>query len=430
MSFSTHLRHALASFARYYASLGQLRDRRVATLGVANLLDSASSSIIVPLLPLYAESLGVGPFYLGLLFALPTAVKAVVSPAAGYLSDRTTRTPWMVGGMALGGASVVALAFASQPWLLLALRGIDGFAAAVRNAPTTAYLGDIAPAEERGQVMGAYRTMGILALAAGPAMGGGIATVAGLGAPFLVLGGFTLFGGLALTTLPRVAPQSDDGVAEFLDASAADLRVAATPSVLALGASAVVAAAGTNAMNPLLAPLLAATVDAGPTYVSLAWSSFGLGMALFIPVGGTLADRAGRVRSVVAGKLLWTVVVVGLVVGDWRVLPPALLAVGGVASALVAPALGALRYETAPADREGSLLGVYGALGSAGATAGPLVGGAVADLFGVGTAALGVGVLWALDAGLVLAGVEEPAVGSDAEPSSDAEPMEDDPAPE
>lgn len=411
------LRTALASLASHYASLRHLREPRLALLSVVNLLDKSSSSIIVPLLPLYAESLGVGPIYLGLLFALPTAVSALFSTPFGYLADRVARKPLVVAGMALSAVGVLGLALVVDPRALLALRAVDGFGSAMRNAPTTAYLGDLADDENRGRVMAAYQTLGMLSIAVGPALGGVLVAVGSLATPFLVLGGATLVGATALLRLPPSeradGPDADGAGSSLRDASPSDVRAAATPTVAALVVSSAVAAVGTNALNPLLAPLLAATVDAGPTYVSLAWSSFGVGLVLFVPVGGTLADRAGRRRSLVLGKALWAAVVVGLVVGDHRLLPPLLLALGGVASAFAGPALGALRYESAPEGREASLLGVYGTVGAAGAATGPLLAGLVADEFGLRIAVLGVGLLWTADAVGIAVGVDErPANGS------------------
>lgn len=410
MQSRPRLRTALASFASYYASLRHLREPRLALLSVANLLDKSSTSIVVPLLPLYAVSLGVGPVYLGLLFALPTAVSALFSTPFGYLADRVARKPLVVAGMALSAVGVLGLALVADPRALLALRAVDGFGSAMRNAPTTAYLGDLANDENRGQVMGAYQTLGMLSIAAGPALGGALVAVGSLATPFLVLGGATLVGAAALVGLPPSeradGTDADDAGPSLRDTSLPDLRAAATPTVVALVVSSAVAAIGTNALNPLLAPLLAATVDAGPTYVSLAWSSFGVGLVLFVPVGGTLADRAGRWRSLVLGKALWAAVVVGLVVGDHRLLPPLLLALGGVASAFAGPALVALRYESAPVGREASLLGVYGTVGAAGAAVGPLLAGVVASEFGLHTAILAVGLLWAVDAAAIAVGVE------------------------
>lgn len=81
-------------------------------LALANLFDMASTSIVVALLPIYAEQLGAGPVFLGLLFTFPTAASTLLSTPFGYLADRTSRKPWSVVGTIVGGLSVVGVGLA------------------------------------------------------------------------------------------------------------------------------------------------------------------------------------------------------------------------------------------------------------------------------------------------------------------------------
>lgn len=402
-SHRTH--RLLAQFLDHYRSLGQLRNPRLALLAGANLLDSASTSIVVPLLPLYAETLGVGPAYLGLLFAVPPLFRALFSTPMGYLADRLGRRPFLVGGTAASAAGVAGLALTTNPTAWLALRAVDGVGSAMRDPPTTAYIGDIADGDQRGQALGAYQTAGMLAVAVGPALGGGLAEAGSLGLPFLVLGGATLLGAALLAFLPPVPGGVDAG---FSLPSLEAVRGTLSLPIVVLAASGFAGVFGTAAMNPIFAPLLEVTVDAGPGYVGLVWTCLGLGLVLFVPVGGTLADERGRVRTLVAGKVLWAGVMVGLVTGTVAVLPPLLMFLGGVASAFSAPALGALRYEIAPEGGESTLLGFFGTLAAAGGVVGPLAGGWVAGVVGVRATAVLVGLLWLLDAVGLRVGVPEP----------------------
>ena len=406
-----------ASIVEYYGSLSELRDRRLAVLALANLLDKASTSVVVPLLPIYAEQLGAGPVFLGLLFTLPTGVSTLLSTPFGYLADRTGRRPWIVAGMILGGLSVLGVGLAGDPTTLLLFRGLDGAAMAMRSAPTTAYLGDVSEEESRGSVMAAYHAAGVVSIAVGPVLGGTLATIGTLATPFLVLGGLTLLGGVVLVWLPRSdhEPRGESvfGGTSFGGSlssarSATDhVRERLTTTVGALLVSGLLAQIGTAALSPLFAPLLTETVGGGPAAVSLAWSGLGVGILVFVPVGGTLADGAGRKRTLILGKGIWSAVTIGLVLAWVPILPVALMALGGVASAFVGPAQTALRYESAPEGGEGSLIGAYKTTGSVGGTIGPLLGGAVAGGVGIRGAVLAIGVLWALDASVIALGVRD-----------------------
>ena len=413
------LRRLLASITEHYSSLGELRDRRLAVLALANLLDMASTSIVVPLLPIYAERLGAGPVFLGLLFTLPTAVSTLLSTPFGYLADRTSRKPPIVAGTILGGLSVVGVGFAGDPTTLLLFRGIDGAAMAMRSAPTTAYLGDIAGEDNRGSVMSAYHAAGMVSIAGGPVLGGSLAAVGSLATPFFVLGGVTLIGGVVLVGLPRSPRDEPTDGSLFGESSLGESALSAVWSAIettrerasltvgALLASAFLAQVGTSALSPLFAPLLEATVGGGPAVASLAWSALGVGVLVFVPVGGTLADRAGRKSTLIAGKSIWFAVTIGLVLAWTPLLPVVLMAGGGIASAFTGPAQTALRYESAPEGGEGSLIGLYGTAASIGGTIGPLCGGFVAGAIGARGAVLAIGVLWAVDALVIGLGVRD-----------------------
>src|SRR5207244_13476159 len=66
----------------------------------------------------------------------------------------------------------------------LVLRLIHGFSTGFKPTGQTAYLSDIIPAERRGEAMGLLGTTGSVGMAAGPALGGPIASYCGLNAMF------------------------------------------------------------------------------------------------------------------------------------------------------------------------------------------------------------------------------------------------------
>lgn len=412
MQRSGRVRRSLAAIWQtirdQYSSLGLLRRQELALLSVTNLLDTMSGTIVVPLLPIYAATLGADPFTIGAIFAAPSVTKALLSVPFGYLSDRTARRPWILAGTVLGGLSVIGLAFAAGPLWLVGLRGLDGVGAAMKAPAANAYVGDLAADDERGRVFGAYHTLGRLGVVLGPAFGGAL-SVYGLAVPFLVLGVGTVLGGLLLVALPRHSTAGADEASGFGLQSDLSLSV----PISALLADTSVSAIGTGAFDPLFPLLLSATVGGGPSYAALVWSGFGMAMLLFVPVGGTLADQTGRTRTIALGKLVWGVVLFGLVVAGHPAVPVALLFVAGIASALAGPAKGALTYELASDGDEATLVGINGAAHSAGRALGPLVGGFVAAWFGVTTAVAGIGVLWMLLIANVVLLVPEPGDGDE-----------------
>jgi MFS family permease len=371
------LRSLLATLAAQYGSLGHLRDRRVALLAGAHCLDLASGSLVVPLLPVYADRLGADALALGLLFALPTAANAALATPCGRLADRVGRAPLVVAGLAVGAlatagvglvgvapglvAGVPLVAGAGPVAALLALRALDGVGRAVAGPAASSYLGDHAADDERAGVLGAHRTAGMIGVALGPALGGLLAARAGLAAPFLVLGGGTLAAALVLAVrLPSATtPTRDDGP----DAASLPTRLRAATATRVRAALAAVRDARSS-------------LDAGPV----------LAGRERVPSPASL-----RARLSVPTALLHV-----------RAAPLALFALGGLASALAAPATGALNYDVAPDGDEGAFLGAVSTAYAVGGAAGPLLGGAVAGLLGVRAAALAVAALWLANALVLL----------------------------
>ncbi len=381
-----------------YRSLGYLREPRLAALAVVHLLDVMSGSIVVPLLPSYAQRFGAGSLLLGLIFTLPAAASAVLSTPLGALADAYGRRTFIVVGLLLGSVATIGVGFAGTLPVLLVLRTFDGVGAAAAGPASKAVLGDLATNETRGRVTGAYRTVGMLGLAFGPIVGGLLADRFSLATPFVVLGVVTLAGTILVTVVLPEERVTDLERGLFDVPAVGALRGNLTAPAAALLFSALLSSVGTRAFDPMLAPLLAETTGATPSQVGFAWSAFGVSMALCLPIGGTVADRFPRRYAIVAGKSLWCLVLTTLALGTVGWLPPLALALGGVASAVSAPALGALHYEVAPDGAEGTFFGLIGAAFATGGTLGPLVYGGVAGVVDPRTVALVIAGSWLLDA--------------------------------
>jgi predicted MFS family arabinose efflux permease len=148
-------------------------------LGLASLLNDASSEAIYPLLPVFLMQLGGGLPFLGLVEGAADALAAVVKVVAGRLSDRGPRRLLVVGGYALPAVGRSIVAAAAQPWHVLAGRLVDRLGKGVRSGPRDALLADAVEAADRGRAFGVQRSMDHLGAAAGPLLAAGMI---GLGA--------------------------------------------------------------------------------------------------------------------------------------------------------------------------------------------------------------------------------------------------------
>lgn len=161
--------------------------------------------IVVPLLPVYAESLGAGGLYIGLVFASFSLSRTFLLPLFGHLSDRTGRKPYITLGL-LGYALVsVAFVFTETVPGLIGVRFVQGMASAMIMPVAQAYIGDITPVNREGFTMGLFNLSMFASLSIGPLAGGVIHDTLGLDAAFVGMGVLSIIGFLlSLLFLPPV----------------------------------------------------------------------------------------------------------------------------------------------------------------------------------------------------------------------------------
>lgn len=151
------------------------------------LLDIISFSLLLPVLPYYASSLGATPTHIGFLTGLYALCQFIGAPIIGRLSDKIGRKPMFLLDIAGNIIGFLILASASSLWMLFLARIIAGFVSA--NVPIAqAYISDVTPPGERSKALGLIGAAFGLGFTIGPALGG-ILSKNGYAAPALVSAG-------------------------------------------------------------------------------------------------------------------------------------------------------------------------------------------------------------------------------------------------
>jgi len=144
--------------------------RNVAVLSGVSLLNDVSSEMIYPLLPLFLTTvLGAGPAFLGLVEGIAETTASLLKLFSGWLSDRLRRRKLLaVCGYGVSSLVRPLTALATAPWHVLVVRFWDRVGKGVRTAPRDALLVASCPPESRGKAFGLQRAMDHLGAVLGP----------------------------------------------------------------------------------------------------------------------------------------------------------------------------------------------------------------------------------------------------------------------
>ena len=169
-------------------------DRRVIVLALARMVGAVGNSFLIVVLPLYVASdlidlntllgtaVGVGsatvtltePLLIGIVLSLFGFLNSLSQPFTGRLSDRlATRRPFVLGGILLLGTASGLYTLADSYWLLIVLRAIQGFGAALTIPATVALVNEYAAsADKRGGNFGVFNTFRLIGFGFGPVLAG------------------------------------------------------------------------------------------------------------------------------------------------------------------------------------------------------------------------------------------------------------------
>ncbi|MDQ1279960.1 MAG: hypothetical protein QG670_1222 [Thermoproteota archaeon] len=141
-------------------------------------------SIISPILPIYAKSFDVSYTLVAFAISMYAIGRLAADLPVGVLADRAGRKTLMMAGTVVISVASVLNATAPNFWFFLLYRALEGVGSAMWMTSRQALLVDMLRPSERGRIMGYFQAFTMIGGAAGPTVGGLVASIWDLRAPF------------------------------------------------------------------------------------------------------------------------------------------------------------------------------------------------------------------------------------------------------
>jgi MFS family permease len=306
--------------------------RLLVLVGAIVLVDTMFYAALTPLLPHYAQELGLSKAGAGLL-AGAYAVGALAGglPSAVLASRLGVKPTILVG---LGGMIVTTalFGFAGSEWLLDSARFLQGFASSCSWTAGLAWLVADAPAESRGRLIGSAMGAAIFGAMLGPVIGG----IASLTSTEATFGGVACLGfvlAVAAAATPSLYPARRQPISLLFRALGSGRMLASIWFVC-------VPAFAFGTMN-VLGPLRLHVLGLGAVAIGAVWL-FGAGLeAVAAPFIGHVSDRHGRLLPLRSGLIASGVffALFPLLDARWWLFVPAIVACSFALGAFWAPAM-------------------------------------------------------------------------------------------
>lgn len=356
-------------------------DRRVQVVLATILVTMMGFGIVAPILPLFAQSFGVGYDQVGVLVASFAVTRLAFDLVAGPLVDRYGERMMLTVGMAFLAGTTVLLARAPTFTWAVVFRGAGGAGSALLFAALYSSYLKIVPHDRLGRAFGIFYGMFNVGMIAGQSVGALIVGVSGsLTLPLYAYAAACVLAGVLFLSFAGQLPRS-----EIVD------RVGLRGLRTLVRERAFVTAIVANLAGFWIIGGVWSTLIPLFGHDALGMSAAAIGSVLSIAIAaefvtlypfGAVADRHGRRLLLIASLAAYAIAVVALGYATTVLSFTLLLVVLGVASGAGSTAPTAILADVTPKDFSGTAVGAFRFFGDLGFVLGPALAGWAATAFG------------------------------------------------
>ena len=353
---------------------------------VITFLGFLDTHLLIPVIALYASSLGAGIGMVGLIVGLYSIINTPANIIFGRLIDRVGYKAPLIGGLVGNVLSMILYAFTRSPLHLALVRALHGASGALVAPSTMSIIANYSVSESRGRSMSFYGMALASASLIGYPVSGLITSRLGFNALFFF--GASLVGVGMLLSLMLPGSSSVTKGRATKGESFRKVRSLLTRKGLVPSYAAIFAQYFTFGGVVTLLPVHVERLGMGAFEVGMLLTAFSAMFVLTQFPSGAISDRAGRLPPIVGGLLC--------VIFSLTLLPSlssfpllaVVVALYGVGYGFLFPSISALVTDHTSMEERGLATGLFHALLTAGVATGAPLMGWVGGFVGTGTGLL------------------------------------------
>jgi MFS family permease len=359
-----------------------MRNNTLITLLLSVFIAFLGIGIIVPIMPVFAKTLGAGGFALGMIIAAFSVTRGLLLPVVGNLSDRWGRKGFLVAGLVIYGLVGMLIPHAESVTGLIGIRGFHGIGSAMIVPIAMAYMSLLAPAGKEGQYM-SYLNIAIFSgIGCGPIIGGLVFDFLGVASVFYLMALLSFIACLlAVFYMPAHLAGDLKARRSLLASFAAMLRNGKTGGILLARYATMIVMVPTMAFLPLI---MAEWQDSTGLQIGVVIAARTLVNALLQIPFGRVADRYDKLPMLLAGSICLAAIIYIIPTIDSFPRIFVLYLILGAIEASIWAVLGA--YASVEAKERyghGTMMGVFSFAMSGGVFTGAVLAGFSMDRWGI-----------------------------------------------
>lgn len=332
-------------------------DRNILFTGITSFLTDTSVKMIYSVMPMFLMSIGASKASLGLIEGVAESTASLIKALSGFWSDRIGKNkPFMLAGYAISALILPLYAFVISPMQVLILRFAERFGKGIRTAPRDSLIAGSVTNNETGKSFGFQKAMDNSGAIAGPLIAFTLLSLFpdNFRLIFIIAGIPALAGIFVIIFGIKEARKNRTDLIKkfrFRDFSKRYWFFLGIIFIFTLGNS-------TDAL------LLVKANEAGikVAFIPLVYLITNLVSVVAAIPAGSLSDRIGKEKLLIAGFLIYTVVYLFFGMNVDKIALFILFALYGLYSAATDGVQKAFVADMTDRNKKGTALGIYNAL--------------------------------------------------------------------